>query len=207
MPISRTPIPFDRAKLDSVLEPIARAHGAEVFDVEWKSDQGSWVLRIFVEKSGSGQASASTEDAAISLDLCSLIAKDLSPALDVVDLIPHAYSLEVSSPGVERRLKSVADFERFRNKLAKVRLTEPVRGQKVLRGTIEGAAEGRVAMLVDGNSFEFPFDAVESANLVFEFGPAPKPGKSPSPKRLARASNPSVPDLQANGNREKAAKG
>lgn len=175
---------LDRQKLDSVLEPIARAHHAEVFDVEFQTERGGWVLRILVEKAGSAAARASTEDAAIDLELCVAIAKDLSTALDVADIIPHRYILEVSSPGVERELRNVGDFLRFSGKKAKLRLREPVDGQKVLVGIMtandnaESNAEGRLTVADGKRKYEVTVSNVEHAHLVFEFGthPASKTG-------------------------------
>jgi ribosome maturation factor RimP len=127
----------------------------------------------------------STKQAAIDLTLCSSIARDLSPALDVADPIPHRYSLEVSSPGIERPLKKEADFVRFAGEKAKLKLQRGVAGQKVLIGVL-GAVKDKVVVVEDGGrSYDVPLDDVVSARLVFEFGgPAskPKPG-GPKKKR------------------------
>jgi ribosome maturation factor RimP len=168
---------IDRERLDAVLVPIVRAHGGEVVDLEFKSEPGGWVLRVFVEKLGSADANASTEQAAVDLDLCSGVARDLSPALDVADLIPHRYHLEISSPGVERPLKAERDYVRFAGKKAKLKLHTAVKGQKVLVGVLGAVQSGNIT-LQDGNqSHQIPLDNIAAARLVFEFGPAPKPGK------------------------------
>jgi ribosome maturation factor RimP len=82
----------NRAALDRVVEPIARAHGAEVVDMELRTERGSWVLRVYVEKAGAAAQNLSTRDAAVNLELCANVSRDLSPALDVADLIPHITS-------------------------------------------------------------------------------------------------------------------
>jgi len=167
----------DLARLAEVIEPVARAHGAEVAFVEFKSE-GGWILRVYVEKLGSADSNADTKAASVDLDLCSAVARDLSPALDVADLIPHRYSLEVSSPGLERPLLGERDFARFAGKKAKVKLTRAVAGQKVLVGILGGVDEKKNISVRDGSrSFEAPLADVEKAHLVFEFGPAPKPGQ------------------------------
>ena len=177
------PVPFvlDRARLDSVIEPIVRAHGGEVMDLEFKSEQGGWVLRIFVEKLGSAERKASTKEAAVDLDMCSKIARDLSPALDVVDFVNHRYHLEVSTPGVERPLRGEADFVRFTGEKAKVKLEHAVSGQKVVIGIIGETKDGKTCIVDGSRTYEFPVADVSSARLVFEFGPAPKPGKKGAP--------------------------
>ena len=172
--------PLDRPRLDAVVEPIARAHGAEVVDLEFKSEAGGWVLRLFVEKLGSADSNLSTRDAAVDLSLCSGIARDLSPALDVADLIPHRYHLEISSPGVERPLKKERDFVRFAGKKAKLKLHTAVsgsRGEKVVVGILQGVEAGKVKLADGHREHVIPLDQIATARLVFEFGPAPKPGK------------------------------
>jgi ribosome maturation factor RimP len=168
---------LDRARLDAVVEPIVRAHGAEVVDVEFKSEPGGWVLRVFVEKLGSAERNADTRDSAVDLDLCASVSRDLSTALDVADVIPHRYHLEISSPGVERPLKSERDFTRFAGKKAKLKLHAASHGQKVVVGLLEGCASGKVRVAEGARKHEIPVADVASARLVFEFGPAPKPGK------------------------------
>jgi ribosome maturation factor RimP len=174
---ARFPAALDRAALDRVLDPIARAHGAEVVDVELKTEGRGFILRIFVEKAGAAEHKFSTQQAAVDLELCANVARDLSPALDVADLIPHSYSLEVSSPGIERPLRLWAgerDFIRFTGQKAKLKLTSPVAGQKVLVGVL-GAIEGGKLRIADGGRvFEVPLADIASARLVFEFGPSPK---------------------------------
>ena len=177
------PLPFDRARLEAVSAPILRAHGAELVDLEFKSEPQGWVLRIFVEKLGSAATMADTKAAAVDLDLCAKVARELSPALDVADLVPHRYHLEVSSPGIERPLRRAQDYVRFAGKKAKLKLTDAVRGQKVLVGIL-GQLRGDVLPLQDGGaSYEIPFANIVSARLVFEFGPAPKPGGKPGKKK------------------------
>jgi ribosome maturation factor RimP len=172
----------DRERLCSVIEPVVRAHGAELVDVELKNENG-WTLRVYVEKLGASSERLSTKDAAVNLELCSNIARDLSPALDVADLIPHRYNLEVSSPGVERPLKNAGDYVRFAGEKAKLKLKKAVAGQMVVIGII-GNVEADVVQLVDGSTtFDIPFDDVLTARLVFEFGPPNRPSPSAGKKK------------------------
>jgi ribosome maturation factor RimP len=177
---------IDRAKLEALVEPIARAHGAEVVDMEFKPDQGGWALRVFVEKLGSAEQQLSTELSAIDLEVCSNIARELSPALDVADLVPHAYNLEIGSPGVERTLRGSADFVRFKGKKAKLKLHEGVGAndstvkvaQKIILGILADVTPTHVSLSDGPTMHSVPLSDVSSARLVFEFGPAPKPGKT-----------------------------
>lgn len=169
-PTSSLPHAIDRDALRRVVEPVVHAHGAEVVDIELKPDRGGWVLRVYVEKAGASANNLSTKDAAVNLELCADVSRDLSPALDVVDLIPHAYSLEVSSPGVERPLRAEHDFVRFAGQKAKLKLRDPVDGQRVLVGTLDGVDAGKVRVKEGARVHEAPLGSIESARLVFEFG-------------------------------------
>ncbi|CAN5146190.1 ribosome maturation factor RimP [soil metagenome] len=177
----------DRARLVAVIEPVVFAHGAEIVDVELKNESG-WILRLFVEKAGSADKHATVKDAAVSLELCADVSRDLSPALDVADLIPSRYNLEVSSPGLERPLRGPRDYARFEGQKAKLRLASLVAGQKVVVGSLGPVTSTHLAVIDGSRTFEVPLADIEKANLVFEFGPAPKPGKkiaavSPSGER------------------------
>ncbi len=181
-PKSSHPFAIDRARLAPVVDPIARAHGGEIVDVELKSEAGGWVLRVYVEKLGSSERNASTEDAAVDLDLCTRVARELSPALDALDLVAFRYHLEVSSPGVERPLRTEKDFIRFTGKKAKVKLVNAVKGQKVVIGVIGAVKDGAFSIQDGRNDYPVTIDNVAQARLVFEFGPQPKPGSQKKKK-------------------------
>jgi ribosome maturation factor RimP len=176
---------IDRDALLRVVEPVVLAHGAELVDLELKPDRGGWVLRVFVEKAGASANKLSTRDAAVDLELCADVSRDLSPALDVVDLIPHAYHLEVGSPGVERPLRGANDFARFMGQKAKLKLREPVSGQRVVVGVIDGVGEGRVSVCDGDRTHEVPLAVIERARLVFELVTHPKGG--PASKRAKQS--------------------
>lgn len=173
---------LDRERLSAVIDPVVRAHGAELVDFELKNEAG-WILRVYVEKLGASAEKMTTKQAAIDLELCSLIARDLSPALDLADPIPHRYHLEVGSPGVERPLKKAADYVRFAGEKAKLKLKSALAGQKVLVGTLGAVKDGGIEIVDSGRSYVAPIEDILAGRLVFEFGPASKPGKSSNKKR------------------------
>jgi ribosome maturation factor RimP len=188
----------DRAALLRVVEPVVRGHGAELVDLEFRPERGGWVLRLYVEKEGAAERNLSTRDAAVNLELCAGISRDLSPALDVADLVPHAYQLEVSSPGVERPLRTERDFVRFAGERAKLKLHEPLPAagdkaalQRVVVGTLDGVVDGHVRVREGKRTLDIPLSGVESARLVFEFG-ATSPGRHS--KRAAHKANESEPE-------------
>ncbi len=149
----------DLARIRAVIEPVARAHGADVVSLELKNESG-WVLRVFVEKTGTESAD---------LELCAGISRDLSPALDVADLIPQRYSLEVSSPGLERPLHAEADFVRFAGRKAKIKLAHASAStQKVFVGTLGAVANGKLTVTEGTRDHQVPLADIEKARLVFE---------------------------------------
>jgi ribosome maturation factor RimP len=151
--------PIDVDKLSQLIEPVVAGQGYELVDVEWKNESG-WVLRVFIDKPASG----------VSLDDCATVSRELSAVLDVEDAIGPAYSLEVSSPGLNRPLKKESDFARFIGKKAKIRTRRPVGDtRRNFSGTLVAVAEGKVKIDVGDQVCEVPVADVEKANLVYEF--------------------------------------
>lgn len=172
-----------------VIEPVARAHGAELVDVELKNERGGWVLRVLLDRAGSAASRASVKDSAVDLGICSNVSRDLSTALDVADPIPFRYTLEVGSPGVERALRSREDYVRFLGEKVKAKLATPVDGQAVLVGELS-AVEGDEIVVTEGSrARRVRLADVVAANLVFEMTKA-EPPKGPKKKAKGAASAP-----------------
>jgi ribosome maturation factor RimP len=162
----------DLDRVRAAIGPALSAQGVELVDLEFTTERSGWTLRVVIERAGADGA-----DGGVSLDDCAEVSRDVSQVLDVEDLIPQHYHLEVSSPGLDRPLRREADFVRFSGKPARVKLRRPAPdGQRVLRGPIDAAPAGSIAVVVDGKRIEVPFDLVEEANLVFELTPQPKKG-------------------------------
>ncbi len=184
------------ADLDAVramAEPIAAAHGVRVVDVEYRAEQAGCILRVTIERAQPlSDRAAGPSSGGVSIDDCVRVSRDLSTALDVDGPIAHHYNLEVSSPGVERRLQTADDFRRQVGKLLKVKLARPAAdGQRVLRGTLLGVAAEQLCMEVDGRTHEVALADVQEARLVFEFGRAStgprSAGAGPVGKKTGRA--------------------
>jgi ribosome maturation factor RimP len=162
----------DLGRVRATVEPVLVAHGVTLVEVVFLTERTGWTLRLTIERPGTAEASGG-----VTLADCAEVSRDVSTILDLKDLIPHRYHLEVSSPGLDRPLRSPDDFARFRGKLAKVKLARPAPdGQRVLRGTLDEAAAGSVAVRVDGKRIEVPYADVTEANLVFELEAQPKKG-------------------------------
>jgi ribosome maturation factor RimP len=154
--------PVDQKKLESLVEPVVTGQGYELVDVEFKNELGAWILRVYIDKPGSSER--------VGLDDCASVSRELSAVLDVDDTIPGHYSLEVSSPGLNRPLKKEADFARFVGKKAKIRTSRPIgEARRNFSGTLVAVADGKVKIDVGDQVCEVPVDAVEKANLVYEF--------------------------------------
>ena len=147
------------SKIEEIAERVARSEGIEIVEVELKGGGKNQFLRISIDR-----------PEGVTHSDCELISQQVGTILDVENVIPSHYTLEVSSPGVERKLLKVKDFERFQGKKAKVALREPVAGQKHFEGTIAGVEEETISLaLASGSQVRFPHAQVERANLKFEW--------------------------------------
>ncbi len=152
---------------------VAAARGLEVFDVQYRRESGGMVLRIQLDRPGP----AATADDSVSVDDCAAVSRELSTILDVEEVVPGAYVLEVSSPGLDRPLRHADDFRRFAGRLAKIVVREPVDGQSFFRGRL-GGVEGDAVVIdagdpgnpgTNGRRHTVPLAAITRAHLEVEF--------------------------------------
>jgi len=149
---------MDVERIREAAERVARSLGVEIVDVEWKVGKQRF-LRIYIDK-----------PEGISHADCEAVSNQLSVILDVEDLVPGPrYILEVSSPGLDRKLTKPAEFERFAGRLAKISTLEPVENQKFFEGRLAGFADGNVQIEVKGRVIAVPLEGIRRANLVVEF--------------------------------------
>jgi ribosome maturation factor RimP len=150
--------------LEEVAESVAAAIGVEIFEVELKGSGPAQLLRITIDK-----------PAGVTHADCEAVSREMSARLDAEDPIPNSYDLEVTSPGVERKLRRWQDWERFQGQKAKVVLREPCEGLKHFDGLIshaaadESGARAVTVELADGRQVTFPYEQVDRANLKFEW--------------------------------------
>ncbi len=153
-------------RIREAAERVARSVGVEVVDVEWQVGKQR-LLRLYIDRPplpGQGAGSG------ISHSDCEAVSEQLTVILDVEDLVlGPAYILEVSSPGLDRKLLKPSDYERFAGRLVKVWLNEPVENTKSFEGRLGGFADGVVQMSVHDREISFPLAKVRKANLVVEF--------------------------------------
>jgi ribosome maturation factor RimP len=148
------------SKIEEIAQRVAGAEGLEVVEVEVKGGGGHRLVRISIDKP-EGVTHAD----------CELVSQQVGTILDVEDVVPGGrYTLEVSSPGIERKLLKPRDYERFQGKKAVVTLRDAVEGRRSWEGSLAGLENGDVALEVQpGRTIRFPFTQVEKAHLKFEW--------------------------------------
>ena len=149
----------DPLHIGDMLEPGIRSLGYELVGVEFQTGgKGGGLLRVYIDSA-----------AGISADDCQKVSYQVSGVLDVEDPIPGQYTLEVSSPGLDRMLFRPEDFDRFAGQLVKVRLAYPLEGQRRFKGRLAGMRGENVVINEDDMEISLPFDQIEQARLVPEY--------------------------------------
>jgi ribosome maturation factor RimP len=152
-------------KIREAAERVAGSLGLEVFDVEWKIGKQR-LLRVYIDRLPGPQ---NPDGLGVTHKDCERVSEQLSVILDVEDLVPGpAYVLEISSPGLDRKLIKPADYERFAGRLAKIWLNEPIEKQAYLEGRLAGYADGVVKVTVRDRELDVPYAGIKKANLVVE---------------------------------------
>ncbi len=151
---------FDEKVVESVkelLEGMLIEEGLELVDIEYRSEGRGRVLRIYIDKEGG-----------VTLGECTKISREVGYLLDVHDVVPGSYNLEVSSPGLTRALKKAKDFERFKGKKVKIKTKFQIDGKNVFRGKLLDFQKGIASLEAEGNIYSIPFGEIEKASLDFE---------------------------------------
>jgi len=146
-------------KVEKIAEPIINNLGYKLVDVEFASEQGRLVLRLSIDKEGGG----------MTIDDCELISRAVEDVIEAEGAVGMRYNLEVSSPGLDRPLKTKKDFEKYRGKEIRLKTREPIEGRSNYKGVIEGLEGDKIYMIVDGMKLEIPIDLVSKARLVPDF--------------------------------------
>jgi ribosome maturation factor RimP len=137
------------------VEPLVEQLGFELADLELRTGGRDGILRIFIDKADG-----------IGIEDCEEVSRRVSAILDVEDPLQSDYTLEVSSPGLDRTLTKLAHFQRFMGQDVKVKLRFPLEGRRNYRGALKAADEEKIEVEVDGESFSLPLATIESARLI-----------------------------------------
>jgi ribosome maturation factor RimP len=160
---------MDLDRIREAADRVARSLGLEIFDVEWKVGQQRF-LRVYIDRPpDAANPGHLGNGAGVSHSDCQAVSEQLSVILDVEDLVPGpSYTLEISSPGLDRKLIKPGDYERFVGRLANIWLNEPVENQKYFQGRLAGYADGVVKLTVRDREVAVPYAGIRKANLVVE---------------------------------------
>ena len=146
-------------RIHEILAPILDQLGLELVETTLRVEGGRWILRVTIDR-----------DEGVQVQHCTAVSRELGVHLDVEDLIPVKYFLEVSSPGLDRPLKDESDFKRFAGRLVKIKTNRSVSGRRKISGTIEGIEDGVVRILLDDDiRLEVPVEDISSARLDYKF--------------------------------------
>ena len=145
-------------RVSSIATPVLFNEGMELVEIEYRREAKGRVLRLYIDK-----------EEGVSIDDCTHISQEIGRSLDVEDFIPTPYTLEVSSPGLTRPLKSEKDFIKYRDHLIKVKTIDPIGNQRRFKGRLLGFSENRIEIEVDGGIIHIPLANVAKANLEIDF--------------------------------------
>lgn len=150
---------LNREAINEIIERVAAREGLELVHWETVGPRNHFVLRIFIDKPGG-----------VTLGDCERVSNQVGTLFDVEDLIPNQYTLEVSSPGIERGLYKPADYERFTGSRVKLRTAQPIDGQRNFKGVLLGINGDIVSLEADAaGRIDIPFEQIAKANIEYEF--------------------------------------
>ncbi len=164
-------------KIRAVAERVARSYNLEIFDIQFRREPVGWMLRVFVDVPFDADAPWADEaerrsraDASPTIKDLECVSRDMSAILDVEETIDHSYTLEVSSPGLDRPLRTAADYRRFVGRLAKIVVSRPVDRQTHFEGRLGGFDDGSIVIeTTPGKRQMIPLSLVTRARLEVEF--------------------------------------
>jgi ribosome maturation factor RimP len=146
-------------RVRELAEPIIKELNLDLVGIEYLPQRGRGIVRITIDKDNGG----------VTLDDCTKVNREVGYILEIKDLFFHPYQLEVSSPGLERPLKTLGDFEKFLGRKVSLKTSDLLNGKKIFKGTLKQVQNGTVLLEMDGGLWEIPFGLVRHAKLVYEF--------------------------------------
>jgi ribosome maturation factor RimP len=156
--------PLDQIR--AMAERVAASRGLEIWDVVSRREATGHVVRIYIDRPGA----AATPEESVSIEDCEQVNREISTILDVEDPLPFAYTLEVSSPGLDRPLRHADDYRRFAGRLAKIVVREPVDRQKAFEGRLKGVEQDTVLLEgPNGRMHRLPIALIARGRLEVEF--------------------------------------
>jgi len=156
--------------LEEMIRPIVEGLGFECWGIEFVSQGKHSVLRIYIESlTGVKGSDSEQSESGVELKDCELVSRQISGVLDVEDPISGDYTLEVSSPGMDRPLYNLSHYERLKGSHVALKLRMPYEGQRKFTGVLNGVEGNDIVLLVEQEEYLFPVEAIEKANVVPQF--------------------------------------
>ncbi|MFQ5717753.1 MAG: ribosome maturation factor RimP [Nitrospinales bacterium] len=141
-----------------LIEPVVRGEGMELVDIEYKKEGSRWYLRVYIDK-----------EQGISVEDCQKISHRIEDIIEIEDIVSSRYILEVSSPGLDRPLKTERDFLKNKNRWIRVTTSCPIHDRKRFRGKVRDCAGQSLTLDEDGSLLEIPLEKIAKAKLEIEF--------------------------------------
>lgn len=152
------PMASKQTQLEALLEPVVNALGCELWGLDYLAQGKKSVLRIYIEKEGG-----------VLLEDCEQVSRQISATLDVEDPISGEYTLEVSSPGMDRPLFTLDQFKRYLGETVAVRLRVAFEGRRKFSGVLKGVEDDEIVLEVDNEEYLLPFELLDKANIIPRF--------------------------------------
>lgn len=152
--------------IETLAEPVLAAEGLDLVEVQYLRHGEGWVLRLFIDRAPDpeGPTGESGPGSGVTLDDCVWVSREIGRILDVEEVIPASYTLEVSSPGLDRLLKKPSDFQRFAGRLVRVNINAP-EGRRKIKARLLGHQDGHLRLEMDGRVMNVPFEQAERVQL------------------------------------------
>lgn len=147
-----------KSEVREIVEPIIEAEGMELVDIQYQRESGGYILRLLIDHEGG-----------VKVDECAMISKEVDKRLENLDILQGRYTLEVSSPGLNRPLTKEADFHRFAGQLIKVKTYAKIDGKKSFIGNLLSCHDTLIEIECENHVTQIPLDAIAKANLEYEF--------------------------------------
>jgi ribosome maturation factor RimP len=144
-------------RVRTMIDPILFQEGLELTDIEYRRESKGWVLRLYLDKEGG-----------VTLDDCTRVSQEVGRNLDIEDFIQAPYTLEVSSPGLNRSLRTENDFMKNCHRLVKVKTFDPIENRRNFKGRLRGISENKIEIESEGGIFKIPLSNVAKAKLEID---------------------------------------
>jgi ribosome maturation factor RimP len=144
-------------RVRTMIDPILFQEGLELTDIEYRRESKGWVLRLYLDKEGG-----------VTLDDCTRVSQEVGRNLDIEDFIQAPYTLEVSSPGLNRSLRTENDFMKNCQRLVKVKTFDPIENRRNFKGRLRGISENKIEIESEGGIFKIPLSNVAKAKLEID---------------------------------------